>query len=783
MAQSISNKPSRKPFPDPTSGSFVASNLFDQAQLARSSRHNSDEENRYPGKALNLSGSDMGFKIPPGRQVLHNNLSGYNSSAASRSGSLPPSRNGVESSRFGDDAVNTQYAHLGPSGSTSHRQNLSAHNPSNVPQTRPSRPRFENHSNPTQVSAITGEFNKMNFDRENQSLYFAPQKEVANANNTFTHDYSHQLASHDPGDSWGGVENEYPVGHEGFPQDGLLPGGLLAHPSQYRGMQFGATYAHSPSSSDARHGQQAPFYSSGETPPSGMRHRLPKGGIHVNGVPSGDAALLDRKLRGLQQEQQGYPSQPNPLQFRPPFAPSYEFHPQSTLRMNPLAPFYHVPPVPNLLPNPTIPRGPAREHDVGQHVRSALLEEFRTSGKTNKRYELKDIYNHIVEFSGDQHGSRFIQQKLETANSDEKDQVFREIHPNSLQLMTDVFGNYVIQKFFEHGNQGQKKILAGQMKNHILTLSLQMYGCRVVQKALEHILTDQQALLVKELEHHVLKCVKDQNGNHVVQKAIERVPAEHIQFIINAFTGQVHGLATHPYGCRVIQRMLEHCEEPTRSAVLQELHACASSLIIDQYGNYVTQHVIEHGREEDRAKVISLITGNLVNFSKHKFASNVVEKSIEFGTADQRGKIISTLTVLNDKGESPLQALIRDQYGNYVIQKLLTQLKDSESDQFVELIKPQLALLKRFSYGKQIAAIEKIVYNNAAPLLQVHNNPALPPPIDTSAAPTPPLLPSDTQSPQSSSLPSTNTSSLDGLAGSRKSSASNTLEVMTPTST
>ena len=87
-----------------------------------------------------------------------------------------------------------------------------------------------------------------------------------------------------------------------------------------------------------------------------------------------------------------------------------------------------------------------------------------------------------MEFSGDQHGSRFIQQKLETANSDEKDQIFREILPNSLQLMTDVFGNYVIQKFFEHGNQSQKKVLASQMKGHILDLSLQMYGCRVVQK-------------------------------------------------------------------------------------------------------------------------------------------------------------------------------------------------------------------------------------------------------------------------------------------------------------
>lgn len=94
----------------------------------------------------------------------------------------------------------------------------------------------------------------------------------------------------------------------------------------------------------------------------------------------------------------------------------------------------------------------------------------------------QDIYHHITEFSGDQHGSRFIQQKLETANSDEKDQVFRELKPNARQLMTDVFGNYVIQKFFEHGNQSQKKLLADTMRNHVLTLSTQMYGCRVVQK-------------------------------------------------------------------------------------------------------------------------------------------------------------------------------------------------------------------------------------------------------------------------------------------------------------
>lgn len=56
----------------------------------------------------------------------------------------------------------------------------------------------------------------------------------------------------------------------------------------------------------------------------------------------------------------------------------------------------------------------------------------------------QDIFGHIVEFSGDQHGSRFIQQKLEEATDEEKQRVFDEIVPTkTTQLIQDVFGNYV----------------------------------------------------------------------------------------------------------------------------------------------------------------------------------------------------------------------------------------------------------------------------------------------------------------------------------------------------
>lgn len=118
--------------------------------------------------------------------------------------------------------------------------------------------------------------------------------------------------------------------------------------------------------------------------------------------------------------------------------------------------------------------------------RSRLLEDFRNNRFPN--LQLRDLPGHMVEFSQDQHGSRwlknaalfwhfnfkpqhkgcvanffvfhlhslfqsclsrFIQQKLERATPAERQMVFGEILQAAYQLMTDVFGNYVIQKFFE----------------------------------------------------------------------------------------------------------------------------------------------------------------------------------------------------------------------------------------------------------------------------------------------------------------------------------------------
>ncbi|KAM7271079.1 hypothetical protein ACFE04_030293 [Oxalis oulophora] len=339
---------------------------------------------------------------------------------------------------------------------------------------------------------------------------------------------------------------------------------------------------------------------------------------------------------------------------------------------------------------------------------STLLDEF----KSNKAIslELLDIAGHVVEFSADQYGSRFIQQKLETASMEEKNMVFHEIMPHGLSLMTDVFGNYVVQKFFEHGTASQIRELADQLTGHVLTLSLQMYGCRVIQKAIEVVQLDQQTRMVKELDGHIMRCVRDQNGNHVIQKCIECVPEDVIHFIISTFYDHILPLSTHPYGCRVIQRVLEHCHDPkTQRIMMDEIFLSVCMLAQDQYGNYVVQHVLEFGKPDERTVIIKKLTGQIVQMSLQKFASNVIEKCLTFGTVQERQTLVNEMLGTTDENE-PLQIMMKDQFANYVVQKVLETCDDQQLELILNRIKVHLNTLKKYTYGKHIVArVEKLV--------------------------------------------------------------------------
>lgn len=364
---------------------------------------------------------------------------------------------------------------------------------------------------------------------------------------------------------------------------------------------------------------------------------------------------------------------------------------------------------------------------VVDRQRSRLLEDFRNSRYPN--LQLRELTDHVVEFSQDQHGSRFIQQKLERATAQEKQAVFQEILPHAHTLMTDVFGNYVIQKYFEFGSQEQKAQLVSKLRKHVQPLALQMYGCRVIQKALESITLEHQKIIIQELDGNVLKCVKDQNGNHVVQKCIETVQdSSCLQFIIDAFRGQVLALSTHPYGCRVIQRILEHCKEEQTVGVLEEIHNNTEQLLQDQYGNYVIQHVLDRGKEEDKSMIVNAVRGKVMHLSQHKFASNVVEKCVENANRAEKQFLIEEVCTANsDSPTSALHIMMKDQYANYVVQKMIDVAEPTQRKILMHKIKPHISTLKKYTYGKHILAkLEKYFLKTNSELGPIGPPPSIP---------------------------------------------------------
>uniref|UniRef100_A0A1I8IWQ2 PUM-HD domain-containing protein n=1 Tax=Macrostomum lignano TaxID=282301 RepID=A0A1I8IWQ2_9PLAT len=207
--------------------------------------------------------------------------------------------------------------------------------------------------------------------------------------------------------------------------------------------------------------------------------------------------------------------------------------------------------------------------------------------------------------------------------------------------------------------------------------------------------------IVRELDGHVLKCVKDQNGNHVVQKCIECV----------------FSLSTHPYGCRVIQRILEHCTATQTQPILDELHQYTERLVQDQYGNYVVQHVLEHGRPDDKARMIAVLRGKLMSLSTHKFASNVIEKVVTHASRQERQALVAE--ILDDPDPQALYNMMKDQFANYVVQRILDSADAQQRKAIMLRIRPHMASLRKYTYGKHIIGkIEKYFMKAGGDLMQ-----------------------------------------------------------------
>ena len=300
----------------------------------------------------------------------------------------------------------------------------------------------------------------------------------------------------------------------------------------------------------------------------------------------------------------------------------------------------------------------------------------------------------LFELSQSQKGCRFLQMIVTTRGKSICLQMLNELRSKISLLMVDPFGNYLFQKLVENLPCAYRlqilQDVVGTNPNALFQASLNLHGTRSVQKLVEVCSDDpdQSRILVTALSAHITKLSLDTNGNHVIQRFLRHMPGERSQFVHDTVLRDILIITRHRHGCCVFQRCIDAATDEQRKPLMDVIVHNAEKFIQDPFGNYVVQYVLERANADDVRMIASKLLGRLASLSMQKFSSNVVEKALQIAPGEVQQDMISELI---DK--KTLRSLLRDQFGNYVMQRALLASPKEQVHDVVDAISPHMTEL------------------------------------------------------------------------------------------
>lgn len=313
---------------------------------------------------------------------------------------------------------------------------------------------------------------------------------------------------------------------------------------------------------------------------------------------------------------------------------------------------------------------------------------------------LEQVGGTIYELCKDQHGCRYLQKQLENRIPEQVHMIWMETNQHVIELMTDPFGNYLCQKLLEYCNDEERTVLIQNAAKDMVRIALNQHGTRALQKMIEFVTTPIHVqLIIDALRHRVVELIQDLNGNHVIQKCLNKLRSEESDFIFKAVGNNCIEVGTHRHGCCVLQRCIDHATGEQKIWLISRITEHALRLVQDPFGNYVVQYIIDLNEPSFTEPLAQRFLSKIVMLSRHKFSSNVVEKCLRCASEGSKDKMVSELLV---PGE--MERLLKDSFGNYVVQTALEHSSALMKHQLVEAIRPMLPGIRGTPYGRRLGA-------------------------------------------------------------------------------
>ena len=338
--------------------------------------------------------------------------------------------------------------------------------------------------------------------------------------------------------------------------------------------------------------------------------------------------------------------------------------------------------------------------------------------KDNKNFS--SHYNIFYVFQ-DQSNCRNMQEQLEIHKDDLKYTKYflDQIKPELINLIKHQFGNYVIQKLidiiiYQENKPLMNELISALTKDETILyeISINNFGTRVIQKTLERLIEikyhkietpELTRVLNKLIENHLYKLCCDKNGNHVYQKLLRMFHDESEEknnFLYSHLEEIALEVALLQQGATIFNTALSLCNSRQKEKICFKIIENIERLINDKYGIYSIQAIInkiEENEKELNAPIYTYIADNIVELSKKKFSSNVLDTFIKRNNIYSK-KLVNFMI----ENDSILKEMVKDQYGNYVVQKALNISDDKTFMKIIKIIKGMIPELVENNIGRKI---------------------------------------------------------------------------------
>ena len=316
---------------------------------------------------------------------------------------------------------------------------------------------------------------------------------------------------------------------------------------------------------------------------------------------------------------------------------------------------------------------------------------------------LKEITNKLELLATKKHGCKFLENYLKVSKN-RSDIINNEFYPKLYwiklyELSNDLFGNYFIQTLIPELDSNNLISFTNIIVSNLLNLCLNPHGTRVVQILINNIKDNKYNLLLlfkNALSKIMDKLIDNLNGSFVIMHYAATIKDN--EMIYDFLNSNIVEIATNSYSCSALQKLIDLGTNKQKQQLLINLINNTDNLVGNQCGLYVLQFIMNKNNYYINDTILDKIINKIIFLSKRKYSSNVIEKCLETCSPEKVNELIN---IYNN--ETIIRDLIKDIFGNYVIQKLLIVCTNDEiRKQILRYIAMEFNNLKNLSFGQKL---------------------------------------------------------------------------------